>query len=80
MKYQNVQEIPAEGFGLSWYQRPSWAWPTPGAQRAIEVRTAKREMDNGCTMRVYSVLTDQGFYWSLTTTDGTWRLRDEHVF
>lgn len=84
-KYENIHEIPAEGFGLDWYTRPSWAWPTHGAQRAIEVRVAERDVSGQYEsghrmMKVYSVLTDQGFYWSMTTTDKSWRLRDEHAF
>lgn len=85
MRYENVREIPAEGFGLDWHVRPGWAWPTHGAQRAIEVRVAERNVSRPTecgtrTMQVYSVLTDYGFYWSMTTTDGTWRLREGHAF
>jgi hypothetical protein len=85
MRYENIREVPAEGFGLDWHARPGWAWPTNGAQKAIEVRVAERDVAGRAEsgrrmMKVYSVYTDQGFYWAMTGTDGTWRLRNDHAF
>lgn len=83
--YKNVRVLPAEGFGLNWNSRPSWAFPVHGAQRAVEVRCAERDVSGQYEsghrlMKVYSVYTDQGFFWAMTGTDGMWRLRDSHAF
>lgn len=80
----NVRLLPAENFGKNWYTPPPWACAVGGNQSAVEVRAEDRDVSSRFAspqiITVYSVKTDQGQYWSMTGTSGTWRQQSGHVF
>jgi len=68
-----------------WRSTPQFMWPANGAQRAVEVRTAERDVAGPFEagqrfMTCYSVRTDRGEYWAMTGTSGTWGRCDGHAF
>lgn len=80
----NVRLLPARNFGRNWYSPPPWACAVSGNQSAVEVRAGDRDVSSMFArpqiITVYSVKTDQGQYWSMTGTSGTWQQNSSHVF